>query len=111
LANPAGDALTAQEITEALKEIAASTTKRWVTVSCKHCDRDGKYEVDVPDDKTRLNAIEFMVEHGYGKPAAAKPDERIDLDIDVQTLTPEARASLRQKLLALNPDLPQVWLS
>jgi hypothetical protein len=110
LANPAGDALTPEQITKILRDIASAVRKRWITITCKHCDRDGKYEVDVPDDKTRLDSVKFMVEHGFGKPGQAKPDERIEVDIDVQTLTLEARATLRRKLLALNPDLPQTWI-
>jgi hypothetical protein len=101
VANPAGDALTAAEITAALKDIAASTKKRWVTIECKHCDRQGKYEVDVPDDSTRLNAIEFMVEHGYGKPGTSKDETKVDLDVDITTLTPEARVTLRKQLVTI----------
>jgi hypothetical protein len=110
VANPAGDALTPEEITTALKEIAASSKKVWTTIQCKKCWKEGKYEVEVSDDKTRLQAIQFMHENGYGRPSQARDDgPKIALDIDITTLTPEARGELRRKLLALNPNLPKAW--
>jgi hypothetical protein len=110
MTNPAGDALTPQEITTALKEIAASSKKVTQTVQCKHCWKEGRYEIDVSDDKTRLQAIQFMHENGYGRPSQARDEgPKIALDIDITTLTPEARGELRRKLLTLNPNLPQTW--
>jgi hypothetical protein len=75
---------------------------------CPKCRE--KVKADFPDHSARIKALQLALEHGYGKPGQSKTEERLDLDIDVQSLTPEARATLRQKLLALNPDLPQTWI-
>jgi hypothetical protein len=106
LANPAGDALEPEQIRAALKDAVESVRSAWAY--CPKCRE--KVKADFPDHTARINALKLALEHGYGKPGQAKQEERLDLDIDVQTLTPEARASLRRKLLALNPDLPQVWV-
>jgi hypothetical protein len=106
LANPAGDALEPEQIRAALKDAVESVKSAWAY--CPKCR--GKVKADFPDHTARINALKLALEHGYGKPGQAKTEERLDLDIDVQSLTPEARATLRQKLLALNPDLPQTWI-
>jgi hypothetical protein len=118
LANPAGDALTPAQITQALREIAGEAGESFieddVDVTCRSCGKRQKVRARMrnkgADPRVRLDAIKFATEQGYGKPGQAKTEERLDLDIDVQTLTPDARASLRRKLLALNPDLPQTWI-
>jgi hypothetical protein len=110
MTNPAGDALTPEQITEALREITASTKKVNVLIQCKKCWKEGKYDVEVADDRTRLDAIKFMHENGYGRPSQARDEgPKVALDIDITTLTPEARGELRRKLLTLNPNLPKAW--
>jgi hypothetical protein len=106
LANPAGDALNPEKIKEILREATESTKPMWSY--CPSCRK--KVQADFPDHTARINALKLALEHGYGKPGQAKTEERLDLDIDVQTLTLEARATLRRKLLALNPELPQTWV-
>lgn len=106
MANPAGDALTAEQITQALRDIAEASKKTTATVQCKHCWKEGRYEIEVPDTKERLNAIKFMHENGYGKPSTAREDAtKIDLDVDVTGLSPGDRGALRRNLLARYPEL------
>jgi hypothetical protein len=106
LANPAGDALNPEQIQRIINE--AVDAKRAAWAFCPTCKK--KVQADFPDHTARIKALQLALDHGYGKPGQAKTEERLDLDIDVQTLTPEARATLRRKLLALNPDLPQTWI-
>jgi hypothetical protein len=106
VANPAGDALEPEKIKEILREATESTKPMWSY--CPKCR--SKVQADFPDHTARIKALQLALDHGYGKPGQAKQEERLDLDIDVQTLTPDARATLRRKLLALNPDLPQAWI-
>jgi hypothetical protein len=106
LANPAGDALEPDKIQSILRDAVEADKSAWAY--CPKCRE--KVKADFPDHTARINALKLALEHGYGKPGQAKTEERLDLDIDVQTLTPEARATLRRKLLALNPDLPQTWI-
>jgi hypothetical protein len=118
VANPAGDALTPEQIAQALREIAGEAGESFieddVDVTCRGCGKRQKVRARMrnkgADPRVRLDAIKFATEQGYGKPGQAKQEERLDVDIDVQTLTLEARATLRRKLLALNPDLPQTWI-
>jgi hypothetical protein len=106
VANPAGDALEPEQIRRVLNEAVDATKAAWGY--CPSCKK--KVQADFPDNSARIKALQLALDHGYGKPGQAKTEERLDLDVDVQSLTPEARASLRRKLLALNPDLPQTWV-
>jgi hypothetical protein len=122
LANPAGDALTDEEIAKALREIIVgeagddSYVEDYVDATCKDCGKRQKFlarmkvKTKGADPNTRHNAIKTVIEHGHGKPGQAKSEEKVDVDIDITTMTLEARANLRRKLIALNPDIPQAWI-
>jgi hypothetical protein len=43
-----------------------------VTVSCKHCARSGRYEIVVPDNKVRVDAIQALLHEALGRPAQAE---------------------------------------
>jgi hypothetical protein len=123
LANPAGDALSADEIAKALREIAGETSgedsyvEDYAEGVCKSCGKRQKFMARMKvkgrgaDATTRLNALKTIIEHGYGKPGTAKDETtKVELDVDITKLTPEARATLRQKLLTAYPELPATWI-
>ena len=48
-----------EEIRRVLLETATGANKQlWATIRCKHCDRAGRYEITVPDNKVRLDAVQ-----------------------------------------------------
>ena len=42
------DALTQEEVRAIVRQSLGAQKKVWRTIRCKHCERQGKYEVDVP---------------------------------------------------------------
>jgi hypothetical protein len=44
----------------------------WVTIGCKHCGREGRYEIDVPDNRVRLDAVEKLLQQGLGRAREAE---------------------------------------
>jgi hypothetical protein len=57
-----------------LAEMATGANKDvWATISCKHCGRAGRYEVTVPDNKVRLDAIQALLHEALGRPGQAEP--------------------------------------
>jgi hypothetical protein len=113
VANPAGDALSAEEIAQALREIAGeaagedSYIEDYVDATCKDCGSRQKFVARMKvkgrraDPATRFNALKMIVEHGYGKPGTSKDDIKVDLDINVATLSPDNRGNVRRHVLAL----------
>jgi hypothetical protein len=56
-----------------LIETATGANKNlWATVSCKHCGRPGRYEIVVPDNKVRLDAVQALLHEALGRPAQAE---------------------------------------
>jgi hypothetical protein len=106
VANPAGDALSAEQIQRIINEAVDATKSAWGY--CPKCRE--KVKADFPDHNGRINALKLALEHGYGKPGTSKDEAKVDLDVDITTLTPEARATLRKQLVALNPALVQTWI-
>ena len=46
------------ELEGVLLEAATGATRQaWTTITCKHCDRQGRYEVVIPDYRVRLDAV------------------------------------------------------
>jgi hypothetical protein len=61
------------EIRRVLLEPATGANKNlWATISCKHCGRAGRYEVSVPDNKVRLDAIQALLHESLGRPGQAE---------------------------------------
>jgi transcription elongation factor Elf1 len=44
----------------------------WATIGCKHCGREGRYEIDVPDNRVRLDAVEKLLQQGLGRAREAE---------------------------------------
>jgi hypothetical protein len=44
----------------------------WATINCKHCGRAGRYEITVPDNKVRLDAIQALLHESLGRPGQAE---------------------------------------
>jgi hypothetical protein len=42
---------------------------------CKHCGRAGRYEVTVPDNKVRLDAVQALLHEALGRPRQAEPQQ------------------------------------
>lgn len=70
------DALSQEEIREIVRRSLGAQKKVWRTIRCKHCDRQGKYEVDVPVPNAS-RAVKDLGEFAKGK----VPERRI---IDVR---------------------------
>jgi hypothetical protein len=99
----------------------------WATISCKHCSRAGRYEITVPDNKVRLDAIQALLHESLGRPgqAEAQPAPSLPRTVEqvralswdqmtlifasqfadeVASVTADADGLLRQRLAALGPD-------
>jgi hypothetical protein len=61
------------EIRRVLLETATGANRNlWTTIDCKHCGRAGRYEITVPDNKVRLDAIEALLHESLGRPGQAE---------------------------------------
>jgi hypothetical protein len=61
------------DLQRVLLETATGANKNlWATVVCKHCDRAGRYEITVPDNKVRLDAVQALLHEALGRPAQAE---------------------------------------
>jgi hypothetical protein len=97
VANPAGDALSPEQIQRIINEAVDATKSAWGY--CPKCRE--KVKADFPDHNGRINALKLALEHGYGKPGTSKDETKVDLDVDITTLTPEARVTLRKQLVTI----------
>jgi hypothetical protein len=62
------------DIRRVLLDTATGANKHlWVTITCKHCQRLGRYEVVVPDNKVRLDAVQALLHESLGRPGQAEP--------------------------------------
>jgi hypothetical protein len=69
LAEAAAESL--EDIRRVLLETATGANRNlWATVS-KHCGRAGRYEITVPDNKVRLDAIQALLHESLGRPGQA----------------------------------------
>jgi len=70
LAEAAAEGL--DNIRRVLIETATGANKQlWTTITCKHCDRAGRYEITVPDNKVRLDAVQALLHEALGRPGTA----------------------------------------
>jgi hypothetical protein len=61
-----------EDIRRVLLETATGANRNlWATISCKHCGRAGRYEITVPDNKVRLDAIQALLHESLGRPGQA----------------------------------------
>jgi hypothetical protein len=61
------------EIRRVLLETATGANRNlWATISCKHCGRARRYEITVPDNKVRLDAIQALLHESLGRPGQAE---------------------------------------
>jgi hypothetical protein len=64
------------EIERVLIETATGANRQvWVTINCKHCERPGRYEVDIPDNRVRLDAVEKLLQQGLGRAREAEQSQ------------------------------------
>jgi hypothetical protein len=71
LAEAAAESL--EDIRRVLLETATGANKNlWATINCKHCGRAGRYEITVPDNKVRLDAIQALLHESLGRPGQAE---------------------------------------
>jgi hypothetical protein len=62
-----------EEIRRVLLETATGANRNlWATINCKHCGRAGRYEITVPDNKVRLDAIQALLYESLGRPGQAE---------------------------------------
>jgi hypothetical protein len=101
VANPAGEALDAETIQRILKEAVDADKSAWGY--CGTCRK--KVKADFPDHSARIKALQLALEHGYGKPGTAKDETtKVDLDIDINKISLEARGNARRHAIALLKD-------
>jgi hypothetical protein len=61
------------DIRRVLLETATGANRNlWATINCKHCGRAGRYEITVPDNKVRLDAIQALLHESLGRPGQAE---------------------------------------
>jgi hypothetical protein len=62
-----------EDMRRVLVETATGANKRvWVTINCKHSDRAGRYEIVVPDNRVRLDAVQALLHESLGRPGQAE---------------------------------------
>jgi hypothetical protein len=55
-----------------LDAATGATREAWTTITCKHCERQGRYEVVIPDYRVRLDAVEKLLQQGLGRAREAQ---------------------------------------
>jgi hypothetical protein len=61
------------ELERVLLDAATGATRQaWTTITCKHCERQGRYEVVVADYRVRLDAVEKLLQQGLGRAREAQ---------------------------------------
>lgn len=62
-----------------LKEIIAAALeakkKPWAEITCKHCRKVGKYQVEINDAAAVMKALEIMMNQAKGRPDVAQQEE------------------------------------
>jgi hypothetical protein len=62
-----------EELRRVLLETATGANRNlWATINCKHCGRAGRYEITMPDNKVRLDAIQALLHESLGRPGQAE---------------------------------------
>jgi hypothetical protein len=71
LAKATADSL--DEISAALLDAAVGATREsWATFTCPDCGKKHRAQVQVPDVRARVGAIEVLLREGLGRPAQAE---------------------------------------
>jgi hypothetical protein len=66
-------AASVEDIRRVLLETATGANRNLLaTINCKHCGRAGRYEITVPDNKVRLDAIQALLHESLGRPGQAE---------------------------------------
>jgi hypothetical protein len=74
-----------EDIRRVLLETATGANRNlWATISCKHCGRAGRYEITVPDNKVRLDAIQALLHESLGRPGQAEAQPAPSLPASVE---------------------------
>jgi hypothetical protein len=55
-----------------LDAATGASRQAWTTITCKHCERQGRYEVVIPDYRVRLDAVEKLLQQGLGRAREAQ---------------------------------------
>jgi hypothetical protein len=76
------------ELERVLLDAATGATRQaWTTVTCKHCERQARYEVVIPDYRVRLDAVEKLLQQGLGRAREAQDAPTAELPTSVTDLT------------------------
>jgi hypothetical protein len=73
------------EIQQALLDAALGATREhWTTFTCPDCGKKHRAQVQVPDVRARVGAIEVLLREGLGRPAQAEetPSARLPLSAE-----------------------------
>jgi hypothetical protein len=82
LAKATADSL--DEISAALLDAAVGATREsWTTFTCPDCGKKHRAQVQIPDVRARVGAIEVLLREGLGRPAQAE-----------ETMSPKLPASV-----------------
>lgn len=87
-----------ETVRDFLKEAVKATRKVWHTCpDCKH-----RSEVEIPDIKAGLHAVQLWTEQGKGKAAQAKAVDLtpLDLNVDVNSMSAQELAKTKAQVLA-----------
>jgi hypothetical protein len=76
LAKGLADAVTPEKIKELVDAALSATKKDWATITCKHCNRVGKYQVEITDARAAAQALALLTDQGLGKTVTAPPPEK-----------------------------------
>jgi hypothetical protein len=83
----AAAAASLDEIERVLIETATAADRQiYAMISCKHCGREGRYPVAVPDHRSRLDAISQLLAQGLGRPAQAEETATLTLPDDPEAI-------------------------
>jgi hypothetical protein len=73
-----------EEIQQALLDAALGATREhWTTFACPDCGKKHRAQVQVPDVRARVGAIELLLREGLGRPATAQevPSPRLAANV------------------------------
>jgi len=73
------------EIEQALLSAALGATREhWATFTCPDCGKKHRAQVQVPDNRARIDAIEVLLREGLGRPAQAEeaPTPRLPRSVE-----------------------------
>lgn len=90
-----------------LDELAQAVKTTNVRITCKHCKRDGKYDVQVDNTRIQFDATKFIAEQGYGKAGQATTSTPAPVEgQNPATMNTADREALKQHLLSRRTTAP-----